>query len=1111
MLRLGIFIAALIAVFIAALSLTPRLLTPNVYRAQALVGLTRALGQPVTAGEDAAIRLLPRPRLQLTDVRVLGDGNRTDDVLLAADTATFDLRPRALASGRIVVEAVDLDRPVIFLTRAEDRSVTFGAAPLFSGLSGQSETPATLSLLNLSDGELLYVDEPLGQSLRLGIDDLRVERVDGYAFEAKGRVLAGQAPYEVDIAFVPTANPRGERGFDIDVRGEAGRRISLSGAIDDKFTASLIVREDLGWKLRAEGFRHPLLGRIGLDDGPGITVESRVLSDQEGYDLPGLTLSLANGQQIRGKARLSPSPEQNFLDLILSGNGITLATAAANLPVRDWTALLPGAVADLGGLGLRFDISAQDLSLRNGTGIERLTVAGALTAADGLRLRSLRAKTDAAVSFDLDRLIVAGSDELEFAGRITADDPSRLISDPDRAELARSLGRLNFEGEVELIDGALAVTSGRVETNQGGFSVDGAPFSLDAVTGLGAARLSVDVETLDLSTWAPALDVHSVPELAEQGRVLTERMRALGAGSLSIRASTATLGLRIFREFEAEVEPLGDRSQVLDVHFLDEDGNHVHAITRFDETGESLRSGQVEIVLSDRPRSAERALSRYAPAALDYDLLTRALDALALDRLVLLRPTADRPWELSLISDDSDLSATMPDADGNQTWSFTTARAADLFTVLGLPTGMLDPDAAPETSRGAMVSGRLSGDGEFAGIGTVLGADLTLSQRPTGADAPNTFADATTDAVTDLAGPSLQLSIDHPEALDLLTALGLGDISLPSGQPATLNLVFMTGSNAADRAFSLDLALGDGVKISGKGRFNARTQTLSFIGEADRITGADWLAALSSGSGGNLLSPLVAGLSGEVALSIGRLDAGELGQIEDAALALSFTPGRYIVNRLEGRIVGSPLGEGGLSLNGDVLVGQDVFADLSVAITDARPVFRPAAETALTFDTLTLSAESFQARAADFAGLLAAGAASFEVDGRARLELALTAMNAAGQLYADGPWRAFLTGPQGISAYEDLRGLFFDGAAALTGLVQMDVGALTTSTLTLAGRRGTLLAKGQVSLEGWAAAGLDGAGPARIELYSAEDAALVEQVLLIVGPVADPSQLSVER
>ena len=32
-------------------------------------------------------------------------------------------------------------------------------------------------------------------------------------------MLAGQAPYDVQIAFVPTANPRGERGFDIEVRG----------------------------------------------------------------------------------------------------------------------------------------------------------------------------------------------------------------------------------------------------------------------------------------------------------------------------------------------------------------------------------------------------------------------------------------------------------------------------------------------------------------------------------------------------------------------------------------------------------------------------------------------------------------------------------------------------------------------------------------------------------------------------------------------------------------------------------------------------------------------------------------------------------------------------
>ena len=44
MLRLGIFIAALIGVFLAALSLMPRFLSPSAYRTEALVGLTRALG-----------------------------------------------------------------------------------------------------------------------------------------------------------------------------------------------------------------------------------------------------------------------------------------------------------------------------------------------------------------------------------------------------------------------------------------------------------------------------------------------------------------------------------------------------------------------------------------------------------------------------------------------------------------------------------------------------------------------------------------------------------------------------------------------------------------------------------------------------------------------------------------------------------------------------------------------------------------------------------------------------------------------------------------------------------------------------------------------------------
>ena len=124
--------------------------------------------------------------------------------------------------------------------------------------------------------------------------------------------------------------------------------------------------------------------------------------------------------------------------------------------------------------------------------------------------------------------------------------------------------------------------------------------------------------------------------------------------------------------------------------------------------------------------------------------------------------------------------------------------------------------------------------------------------------------------------------------------------------------------------------------------------------------------------------------------------------------------------------------------------------------------------------------------------------------------MALTAINAASDL-EEGLWKDFLSKGEGISAYEDLRSLFFDGDAALEGVVILSQGVLQTNTLSLEGRRGTLLAKGATEVQSLEARGFLPDTPLRVELYRAEDSQLVEQVLLLNGSLVAPDALSIER
>ncbi|MAV47975.1 MAG: hypothetical protein CBC49_010840 [Alphaproteobacteria bacterium TMED89] len=1086
MLRLGIFISALIGVFLIALSLMPRLLSPSVYRTQALIGLTRALGQPVDAAEGAAITFLPRPRLQLIDIRVRGDGADTDDVLLSADTATFDLSGRALATGRFLVEAVELDRPVMSLSRGEDHAVTFGAAPLFTGLTGSANEAASLISLKMTGGEIHYYDAPFAQNYRFDIDTMEVRRVSGYAFEAKGSVLHDNEANEVAISFVPNANPGGERGFNIDISRADGSALNLRGAIDEKFGENLIIREDLDWKLTAEDFHHAVFDRLAIADGQGVTFEARLLSDREGYDFRGLTLTRSNGEQMRGSARFVPDDSAPMLDVNLTGRGFSLSDSAAGLPLEDWTALLPGAVADLSGLTVNFDIAAQDFRLPNGEVVERLLTSGTLQQ-EGLTLSSLKGNTQSGLTLDLTGLALNGPEDLSFEGRLVADDPARLTESNELADLIGSLGRLDFEGEVTLKDGGLQIVEGTVTTAQGDFNVSGLPFSLNPEQGFGEAGIELVTDNLDLNAWtsaSPDNAAGATPDLVDQGRAMVERMRALGTQTLSLEAEQANLGGRILTDVEAGFSTREDGVTDVTATFAEDDGTQFEAIGSIGADGETLDFGKVTVRLNDDPRAGEKLIERFAPAATENQLVADILDRLAVDSLSVSRTDASRPWELTLRSGDTELTGSDFDSDGTRFWSFTSSSASDLFQTLDIPF------SPAEDAGDVALSGLLNAD-ELVGKGRLLGAALVLQQHDEAQDGEPA------------AGQAFKLYIEHPDAQQFLGHLGI-NLDLSSNGPITLEL--SVSRLDQNYGYQVEAVLGDDIEVSGNGFYGFATRTLDFNGTVNRLEVLPLLNALFlSDAEDSMLSPALAALSGRIGLNV-----GQLGPLTDAEIEIEFSPGRYSLNTVNGTFAEGLLAGGMLTATGDVLAGDDIFADLTVAVTDAAPEILVANDTALRFGRLSFQSNSFQARSQSMGDLLAQVDASFDVTGEATLDLALTAINAASTL-EPGVWNDFLSQGEGINAYEDLRSLFFDGEAALDGVVQVRDGALQSNTLALKGRRGTLLTKGVVELDTLSGRGFLPDTPLRIELYRAEDQELVEQVLVLQGPLTAPDTLEIGR
>ncbi len=171
---------ALVALGAGALWLAPRLLEADRLAAQVETQVAHALGQPVTHDGPVRVRLLPRPRLTLTGVRVGAPGTP----LLTARQVDVRLAPGPLLTGRARPAGVTLSAGTVLLgrdtqgrttwqpTQAVSRGPTAGGPLGTFGGSGDSDGPAMgpappLPPITVRDFTLRYANAATGTRWRL--------------------------------------------------------------------------------------------------------------------------------------------------------------------------------------------------------------------------------------------------------------------------------------------------------------------------------------------------------------------------------------------------------------------------------------------------------------------------------------------------------------------------------------------------------------------------------------------------------------------------------------------------------------------------------------------------------------------------------------------------------------------------------------------------------------------------------------------------------------------------------------------------------------------------------------------------------------------------------
>ncbi|WP_420393394.1 AsmA family protein [Acuticoccus sp.] len=152
------------------LALTAALVGPHVvdwaeYRVAIEAYASRALGAPVAIRGDVGVRLLPSPRVRVTDVRV---GGAADGPTLEADEVEFDVALTPLLRGELVISELAMDAPTLRLRVSPSGALRLPQGeepPLLSDYFDASQI--AVERLAVTAGRLIVVDGRTGARAEL--------------------------------------------------------------------------------------------------------------------------------------------------------------------------------------------------------------------------------------------------------------------------------------------------------------------------------------------------------------------------------------------------------------------------------------------------------------------------------------------------------------------------------------------------------------------------------------------------------------------------------------------------------------------------------------------------------------------------------------------------------------------------------------------------------------------------------------------------------------------------------------------------------------------------------------------------------------------------------